>query len=349
MLEATRHERLLTALLRAQEQFALEIKPTCAPNSSASPMNWVSPPASPWAALAGRTYCIITPAGEVQPCPYLPLPVGNVHETPFLTWRDADVLQTPRAGHLEGTCGSCRWGARCFGCRAPSRPLEACSRKIPGARRAWSGLVSTPLFPIFLNLQDQPCVVIGGGAIAARKARALLDAGASSPSFSRTRAGDDAALAFLHVIAGSPPGDLAGHRLAFAATDDPEVNSAVYANAEAAGIFVNTADNPEHCRFLVPASFDCGPIGVAVSTGGASPRSRGCAELEAALRLRPTVPSRTYSAACGRGRRHAAAHHDRAARWPAVLDSDVLTLLEHGKAVEAKREARRILGLEMVE
>ncbi len=213
--------------------------------------------------------------------------------------------------------------------------------------------MSTPLFPIFLNLHDQPCIVIGGGAIAARKARALLDAGARvtvvapelGPEMTRLSAS-------LHVIAGPyRPGDLAGHRLAFAATDDPEVNSAVYAEAEAAGIFVNAADDPEHCRFLVPASFDCGPIGVAVSTGGASPAlaREVCAELEAALpptygafadllgRLRPEVKDT-----------HAAAH-DRAARWQAVLDGDVLSLLEHGKPIEAEREARRILGLEIVE
>ncbi len=156
----------------------------------------------------------------------------------------------------------------------------------------------------------------------------------------------------LRLISGPyRPGDLDGYRLVFAATNNPEVNAAVFAEAEASGLIVNTADDPEHCRFLVPATFDCGPIRVAVSTGGASPAlaREVCAELEAALpsaygafvellgRLRPELQAVNASP------------KERSARLAAVLNSDVFDLVASGRGAEAERSARRILGLEDAE
>ena len=68
-----------------------------------------------------------------------------------------------------------------------------------------------------------------------------------------------------------PPGEAAGYRLVVAATGDPAVNPAVCADAEAAGVWVNTADDPANCTFTLPARVRRGDLLVTVSTGGRSP------------------------------------------------------------------------------
>ncbi len=70
--------------------------------------------------LAGSAVCFISRTGDVQPCGYLPVKVGNVRETPFgEIWREADVFKSLRdPGQLEGKCGSCGYRKLCAGCRA---------------------------------------------------------------------------------------------------------------------------------------------------------------------------------------------------------------------------------------
>ena len=67
------------------------------------------------------------------------------------------------------------------------------------------------------------------------------------------------------------PGDAAGYRLVVTATGIPAVDGAVYADAEAAGVWVNSADDVAHCTFILPSVHRDGPVSVAVSTGGTSP------------------------------------------------------------------------------
>ncbi|MEQ1701038.1 MAG: NAD(P)-dependent oxidoreductase, partial [Ilumatobacteraceae bacterium] len=69
--------------------------------------------------------------------------------------------------------------------------------------------------------------------------------------------------------------DLAGHQLVITATDVPAVNAQVAADARAAGIWVNSADDPENCSFILPAIARRGPLIAALSTGGASPALAG--------------------------------------------------------------------------
>lgn len=127
------------------------------------------------------------------------------------------------------------------------------------------------LYPIFLDLRDRRCVVVGGGKVAGRKTRKLLQARAMvrvvAPEI-------EPALASIAVEAEYRPyevGDLAGAALAFAATDSREVNAAVAREAKERGIPVNVADRPSEGDFALPSTLRRGGLQVAVSTGGASP------------------------------------------------------------------------------
>ncbi len=131
-------------------------------------------------------------------------------------------------------------------------------------------------FPIVLTgLAARRCVVIGGGAVATRKAAALVEAGARpvviGPELTPELEGMAAAGQVEALRRPYRPGDLAGAALAIAATDDRAVNVAVSEEAQGRGIPVNVVDDPDLCTFIFPAVLRRGELVVAVSTGGGSP------------------------------------------------------------------------------
>ena len=144
-------------------------------------------------------------------------------------------------------------------------------------------------YPAYLELRGHPCVVIGGGDVAARKVATLLEAGARVTVVSPTLTPDLSALADTHEIVHHARsyrrGDLAGAWLAYAATDDDAVHAEIAAEAAEARVFLNVVDRPRLCSFIVPAVVRRGPVAVAVSTGGASPAlaKRLARELDAAV------------------------------------------------------------------
>jgi len=130
--------------------------------------------------------------------------------------------------------------------------------------------------PILVDLDGRPCLVVGGGDVAARKVEMLLGVGAR-PRVVATRVGvrleEIAAAAPAVTIERRPyrTADLEGAALAFAATDDPALQDAIARDARAAGVWLNAVDEPERCSFVMPAVLDRAPLVVAVSTSGASP------------------------------------------------------------------------------
>ena len=131
------------------------------------------------------------------------------------------------------------------------------------------------LYPVFLELAGRSCVVVGGGAVAEGKVNGLLAAGAvvSVVSPTLTDALREAARAgrIVHRCRVYRDGDLAGFALAFVATGDDAVNAAVAAEGRRRRVWVNAADDPAHCDFILPSVLRRGALAVAVSTGGASP------------------------------------------------------------------------------
>jgi precorrin-2 dehydrogenase / sirohydrochlorin ferrochelatase len=132
-------------------------------------------------------------------------------------------------------------------------------------------------YPVMLNLSGMRAVVIGGGFVALRKTRDLLENGALvtvvSPDFC-DGFNDLAQVHDEHLTILRRPyhaGDLNGAQIVFSATDDHDLNKSVYNEARKSNIFINAVDDPPNCTFTVPSFFSRGDLVVAISTGGVSP------------------------------------------------------------------------------
>ncbi len=132
-------------------------------------------------------------------------------------------------------------------------------------------------YPICLvGLERMRAVIIGGGKVAARKAQALLEAGAILTSISPEFCSDfpfltdpSSRVTFLHRE--YRQGDLEGAFLVIAATDDFQINQAVWEEAQQRSCLINVVDDPKRCNFIIPAVLERGEIKIAISTGGSSP------------------------------------------------------------------------------
>ena len=130
-------------------------------------------------------------------------------------------------------------------------------------------------FPILLNLRDKPCVVIGGGDVALRKVRTLLERGATVRVIAPRARPEIMALVDEDRIEFEPRayrvGDLANAFLCVAAADNPETNAQARQEASVRRVLINVVDDPEGGDFQTPSFFEDGPLIVALSTSGASP------------------------------------------------------------------------------
>ena len=137
------------------------------------------------------------------------------------------------------------------------------------------GKDSVPLmsyrYPVFLNLEGIAVLVVGGGAIALRKAAGLAEAGAIVTAIAPDLVDGFATVAQRIEQRKYRSGDVADYQLVITATNDSAVNAQVAADARAKRVWVNSADDPDNCSFILPAVARRGEVTVAVSTGGASP------------------------------------------------------------------------------
>jgi siroheme synthase-like protein len=133
----------------------------------------------------------------------------------------------------------------------------------------------TALYPVQLDLRRVRVAVVGGGAVAARKVRSLVEQGGRPVVIAPALAAELAALLRAEGLEHHPrryrAGDLAGFGLAIAATDDAGVNAAVAREAEALGVWVNVVDDPAASTFQVPATIRQGELTLTLATGGSSP------------------------------------------------------------------------------
>jgi siroheme synthase-like protein len=210
----------------------------------------------------------------------------------------------------------------------------------------------TPYYPVCLDLRGRPCVVIGGGPVAARKVEGLLECGARvtvvAPALCpRLRE----LLAAGRIAVRERPyaeGDLAGATLAIAATDDRAVNARIAAEARARGVWLNAADDPERCDFILPSVLRRGNLQIAVSTGGMSPAlaRRVREELERLLPAEYAELLPLLADVRAELRREGADIPPE--RWQSAVDDTVLERLRRGDYAGARAWLRAGLLLEPV-
>jgi len=195
-------------------------------------------------------------------------------------------------------------------------------------------------YPVFLDLKGKPALVIGGGAVSARKVKGLLQAGAQVTVISPHLHPDLVALAgqgkIRHIGREYRPGDLKGYALAFVATGDGAVNAAVAREGRERRVWVNAVDDPKNCDFIMPAVIRRGELMAAISTGGGSPAAaRKIREELGQFLSEEYVPLLEIAAEVRQELRQRAIAVD-AETWNLALDGDFRQLLRQGKRAEAK-------------
>ena len=197
-------------------------------------------------------------------------------------------------------------------------------------------------YPINLRIAGKRCAVIGGGAVASRKVKSLLAAGAAVAVFSPELTLELAEMVkkkqFNYIAMSYQEGDLSGFFLVICATDDSSVNEAVAKEAEEAGILANVVDVPELGNFSVPAQVKRGDLLLTVSTGGKSPAM--------AKKLRQEL-AKQYGEEYGEYldmldkirrelKQRLATSKQRELFWRETIDENVLALLRQGRIEEAE-------------
>ena len=127
-------------------------------------------------------------------------------------------------------------------------------------------------FPMFIELKQKKCLVVGGGPIAARKIQALLEFGGDVTAIATTFSDAvEQMVGIRKICRGFEENDLDEVDLVVAATDDPQLNHEIARRCKASRIPVNAVDQPEDCSFLFPAYRKQGEVVAAYSSGGQSP------------------------------------------------------------------------------
>lgn len=195
-----------------------------------------------------------------------------------------------------------------------------------------------PIVPVGLRVTGKPLLVVGAGPIAARKASAYVDQGALVTAVAPDHSSDMGAVG-LHrrIHRRFDADDLDGMWFVVAATGDPDVDGAVYREAERRRIWCNAADDPSHCSVILPAVTRQGSLTIGIATGGTSPAAASwlrrriedlldddaLAVVEIATRVRMAVRNAGYPT--------------EVPGWAEVLDNEALDLVRSGQPEELER------------
>jgi precorrin-2 dehydrogenase/sirohydrochlorin ferrochelatase len=203
-------------------------------------------------------------------------------------------------------------------------------------------------YPVLLDLAGRRCVMVGGGVVAERRVDGLLKAGAQviviSPRLTPALSALAAEGRIYHEPRGYRAGDLAGADLAFVATDAGEVNDAVAREARERGLWVNAADDPGRCTFILPALVRRGDLMVAVATGGSSPALARAIREELEAYLTDDYTTLASIAAEARRELRAAGTPVTAEAWKRALGPEVRRLIIERGRDDAKHRLLELLG-----
>ncbi|PYM20364.1 MAG: siroheme synthase [Candidatus Rokuibacteriota bacterium] len=204
-------------------------------------------------------------------------------------------------------------------------------------------------YPLLLELAGRPCFVVGGGPVGERKVEGLLAVGAVVTVVSPELTPGLSALAQAGRITVVPrayrEGDLEGAALVFTALGDPRATAAVADEARRRAIWLNAADDPAHCTFILPAVVRRGALTISVASGGATPAlTRALREhLEGALG--PEWATLAELAAEARRELRATGRAVDGETWRRALAADVRALVAERRLDDARRELRTRLAI----
>lgn len=200
------------------------------------------------------------------------------------------------------------------------------------------------LYPVNLVVAGRRCLVVGGGRVAARKVAGLLAAGADVAVIAAAVGPEVRASGAAWEERPYRAGDLEGAWLVISATNDPEVNRRVHDDAEAAGVWVNAADDPPSCSFVLPAVVRQGPVTVTIGTGGHSPALASWLKEHVAAHLGPEVADLAFLLSELRDRVRAEGRSTEDVDWRSVLDWSMLDMIKAGETARVRERLEACLS-----
>ena len=216
--------------------------------------------------------------------------------------------------------------------------------------------VDDPLYPVNLRVAGRPCLVVGGGRVAADKVAGLLECGAVVHVVA-PELGDDLA-AMLAAAVSAPEGgdrltwdqrpyrasDVDGRMLVITATSSPTTNHTVSLDAQRSGVLVNSADDPTNCTFTLPSRVRQGRLLVTFSTGGHSPAVATWLRRRFTSEFGPEYDTLIDVLADARDAIRAEGRPTEGLDWQGALDSGMLELIREGRVAEAKERLQACLS-----
>jgi siroheme synthase-like protein len=207
-------------------------------------------------------------------------------------------------------------------------------------------------YPVYIQMRDQSCVVIGGGKIAEGKVEGLLAVEAKvtviAPDLTPRLhdLADQKQIAYIARI--YRPGDLIGAFMVICATDQTEINHQVWQEATANHQLVNVVDDTPRCNFIAPSILRQGDLTVAISTSGKAPAL--AVRLKERLRREIGPEYERFLELAGE-LREPLAHHvpdfeTRKALWYELVDSEILDVLASGDEAQAREIISRVVGFD---
>lgn len=206
--------------------------------------------------------------------------------------------------------------------------------------------VPSPPYPVNLLVEGRPVLVVGGGSVAAAKVSGLIAAGAVVHVVAPEVGDEVRRQAARWEERPYERGEASHYRLVVACTDDEDVNQAVFDDAEAAGVWINAADDPARCSYTLPARAQRGPLLLTVSTSGHSPALAAWLRDQLAAQLGPEHDTLLELLAEARAELARTGRSRPASDWRTALDSGMLDLIRSGRTAAARDRLWGCLGLE---
>jgi precorrin-2 dehydrogenase/sirohydrochlorin ferrochelatase len=206
--------------------------------------------------------------------------------------------------------------------------------------------VPARLYPVNLIVEGRSCLVVGGDALAAAKVEGLLACGARVHVVAPAIGSEVKALSPPATYEARPyrEGDAASYWLVIAATGRPEVNRAVFADCDAVRVWVNAADDPDHCSVTLPSVMRRGALTIAVSTSGRSPALSSWLRSRLEADVGPEYETLLELLATERDAIRSAGRSTEGLDWRSALDSGMLELIREGQLVKARERLQACLS-----